>query len=135
MSIEKAELINFFKFSDERGSLASIDLTKDISFDIKRIYYLFDTHEDHSRGAHAHKKLEQVIIPISGFFDFTLDDGFQKKTFKLDKPWVGLYVPPMMWRDLTNFSPKSVCMVLASETYDEDDYFREYEDFLNAKRK
>ena len=135
MSVHKAKLIEFFKFSDERGSLASIDLIKEIPFEVKRIYYLFDTQDGQNKGAHAHKKLEQVIVPMSGCFDFTLDDGFEKKTFRLDKSWVGLYVPPMMWRDLSNFSSNSVCMVLASESYDEADYFRKYEDFVNATRK
>jgi uncharacterized RmlC-like cupin family protein len=111
--------------------LSFIEYPQHIPFEIKRIYYIYDISEGAERGAHGHKKLEQVIIPLSGSFDLTLDDGHTRKTFSLKKPWQGLYIPPMMWRDLNNFSSGSVCLVLASDVYKEEDYYRDYKDFLN----
>jgi hypothetical protein len=134
MSLKLAHLINFPKFSDERGSLSFIENSTHIPFDIKRIYYLYDVPANASRGAHGHKALEQVIIAISGNFEFMLDDGYDRKTFSLRNPWEGLYVPPMMWRELNRFSAGGVCLVLASDIYKEEDYYREYKDFLKAAK-
>lgn len=135
MSLSEVKLIELPKITDFRGSISFAEGNNHIPFDIKRVYYLYESPPNAERGAHGHKKLEQVIIPISGSFDFILDDGHARQKYVLDKPWVGLYVPPMMWRDVNNFSVGSVCLVLASDTYKEEDYYRDYQEFLNAARK
>ena len=134
MSLSKCGINEFSRIDDERGSLSFIESRAPIPFEIKRIYYLYDIKPDGTRGAHGHRKLEQFIIPIVGSFDVELDDGLSKRTFHLNKPNVGLYVCPMMWRDLSNFSANAICLVLASELYDEADYFREYDAFIAARR-
>ena len=101
-------------------------------FDIKRVYYLYDVPGGGERGGHAHKALSQLIVAMSGSFDVILDDGKQKERFHLNRSYYGLYVCPMIWRELDNFSSGSVCMVLASNLYEESDYFREYADFIQA---
>jgi dTDP-4-dehydrorhamnose 3,5-epimerase-like enzyme len=130
----KAKLLHFSTLSDERGKLGFIQGNKDIPFDIKRIYYLYDVPLGCERGAHGHKELQQIILPLSGSFTVCLDDGRKKESFLLNDPGTGLYVPKMMWRDLKNFSRESVCLVLASQEYTEDDYYRTYQDFLDAAR-
>jgi dTDP-4-dehydrorhamnose 3,5-epimerase-like enzyme len=130
--IDDCGVIDFPVISDARGSIAFIEGSKHIPFDIKRVYYLFDVPGGVERGGHAHKELQQIIISISGSFDVLLDDGTQKKKFSLNRSFQGLYVCPMIWRELDNFSSGSVCMVLASEYYIEADYFRDYERFLSA---
>jgi dTDP-4-dehydrorhamnose 3,5-epimerase-like enzyme len=117
------------------GNLTSITNSKEVPFDIKRIYYLYDVPGGNSRGGHAHKDLYQIMIALSGSFTVTLDDGNLKRSFLLNQPYQGLLIPPGLWRDLDNFSSGSICMVLASELYDENDYFREYEKFLDWKSK
>ena len=129
--MKKCRLINFKKFSDGRGSLTAVESAKDIPFDIKRVYYLYDIPEDKIRGEHAHKKLEQLILCINGSFDIIIDNGFFKKKYTLNDPSIGLYVPKMHWRILENFSKNSTCLVLASQEYTEDDYYRDYNDFLS----
>ena len=115
-----------------RGSLSVVE--KDIiPFDIKRVYYLYDIPSTSIRGGHAHKKLYQLLIPLSGSFDVILNDGKQKKTFTLNKPNKGLLIVPGIWRELENFSSGAVCLVLASEVYDEADYIRDYNSFLTEK--
>ena len=128
--INHCKLIKLPKCSDARGNLSFIEGGKHIPFDIKRVYYLYDVPGGSERGSHAHKNLYQFIIAMSGSFDVLLDDGKEKKRFHLNRPYSGLYVCPMMWRDLDNFSSGSVCMVLASTFYDADDYIRNYEEFL-----
>ena len=132
MSLTNVKIIDFPKITDHRGSLSFVEGNKHIPFDIKRIYYLYDIPTNIERGAHGHKELEQIVIPISGSFDFTLDDGYKRKTFSLKEPSQGLYVPSMMWRELTDFSSGSVCLILASDVYKEEDYYRNYEEFLDA---
>lgn len=117
------------------GNLTSITNSKEVPFDIKRIYYLYDVPGGNSRGGHAHKDLYQIMIALSGSFTVTVDDGKLKRSFQLFQPYQGLLIPPGLWRDLDNFSSGSICMVLASEVYDENDYFREYEDFINFKNR
>ena len=115
-----------------RGSLSVVE--KDIiPFDIKRVYYLYDIPSTSIRGGHAHKKLYQLLIPLSGSFDVILNDGKQKKTFTLNKPNKGLLIVPGIWRELENFSSGAVCLVLASEVYDEADYIRNYNSFHEKK--
>lgn len=130
MSVEDCRLIQLPKISDPRGNLTFIEGGRHVPFDIARVYYLYDVPGGASRGGHAHKQLQQLIIAMSGSFDVVLDDGRNKKTFSLNRSYVGLYVPTMIWRELENFSSGAVCAVMASNHYDEQDYFRDYEQFL-----
>lgn len=133
MSLDHCKIINLPKISDPRGNLTFIEGGNHIPFDIQRVYYLYDVPGGAERGGHAHKNLHQLIIAMSGSFDVVLDDGGQKKRYHLNRSYQGLYVCSMIWRELDNFSSGSVCMVLASNKYDEDDYYRNYSEFLLAK--
>ena len=135
MHIESCRLIELPKISDPRGNLTFIESNKQIPFDIQRVYYLYDVPGGAERGGHAHKELEQLIIASAGSFDVVLNDGQQEKRFHLNRPYFGLYICPYIWRELDNFSSGSVCTVLASRPYEEDDYFREYQDYVLAKSK
>ncbi len=132
-TVHDCRIIDIRKFTDNRGYLSVIEGGMDIPFEIKRIYYLYMVPEA-ARGAHAHKQLQQLLIATSGSVDITLDDGREKKTFHLDRPWKGLLVVPGLWRDLDNFSGGTVLMCLASEHYEAEDYIRNYNDFLNYKK-
>jgi WxcM-like, C-terminal len=132
MSLSDCRLIDLPKISDPRGNLTFIEGDNHIPFDIKRVYYLYDVPGGAERGGHAHKQLQQLIIGISGSFDVILDDGHQKKRFHMSRSYYGLYVCSMIWRELDNFSSGSVCMVLASTPYEESDYYRDYQEFLDA---
>jgi dTDP-4-dehydrorhamnose 3,5-epimerase-like enzyme len=134
-SIENCNIIDLPKISDTRGNLTYIEAGKQIPFDIRRVYYLYDIPGGAERGGHAHKKLQQLIIASSGSFDVVLDDGKKQKRVHLNRPYFGLYICPYIWRELDNFSSGSVCTVLASRAYEEDDYIRSYEDFLITKIK
>jgi hypothetical protein len=120
------------RFSDDRGSLSFVQPGPSLPFDIQRVYYLYDIPPDRERGAHGHRKLQQLIVAVAGAVDVECDDGREKRTFRLDSPDKGLYVCPMIWRRLSGFSAGTVCLVLASEPYDESDYFRSYDDFLSV---
>lgn len=122
---------NFQQHGDERGMLVSIEELKDIPFRIKRVYYMFDTKEGVRRGFHAHKNLEQILICLSGSCKVLLDNGSEKETILLDKPFEGVYISNDIWREMFDFSKDAVLMVLASEYYDERDYIRDYEEFLD----
>ncbi len=124
-------IIDFPKIQNRAGNITPIQNNIDIPFDVKRVYYLYDVPGGESRGAHAHKELEQLIIAASGSFDVTIDDGKNKKTISLNRPNFGLHLKPGMWRELSNFSSGSICLVLASLMYDETDYIRDYDQFLN----
>ncbi|MBY0499338.1 MAG: FdtA/QdtA family cupin domain-containing protein [Nitrosomonas sp.] len=130
MALSDCKLINLPKISDPRGNLSFIEGGQHIPFEINRVYYLYDVPGGSDRGSHAHKKLHQFIVAMSGSFDVVLDDGLKKRRFHLNRSYYGLYVCPMMWRDLDNFSSGAVCMVLASAHYDESDYIRDYSQFL-----
>lgn len=132
MSVEDCKIVELPKISDPRGNLTFIEGSRHIPFDIRRVYYTYDVPGGADRGGHAHKALHQLIIAMSGSFDVTLDDGRNKKKFHLNRSYQGLYVCPMIWRDLDNFSSGSVCMVLASNLYEASDYFRNYDEFLSA---
>ncbi len=119
--------------SDRKGNLTVVENGATLPFDVKRVYYLYDVPGGESRGAHAHRELEQLIIAASGSFTVTLDDGHNKRTFFLNRPYQGLFVKPGLWRDLGDFSSGAVCMVLASEVYDAADYIRDYEEFICFK--
>lgn len=121
--------------SDRKGNLTVVENSISVPFDVKRIYYLYDVPGGESRGGHAHRRLHQLIVAVSGSFSVTLDDGSVKRTFNLNRPYQGLLVVPGIWRTLDDFSSGAVCMVLASEIYTEDDYIRHYEDFIDFKTK
>jgi dTDP-4-dehydrorhamnose 3,5-epimerase-like enzyme len=132
MQLSKCKIVDLPKIHDPRGNLTFIEGHRHVPFDIRRVYYLYDVPGGAERGGHAHKELNQLIIAMSGSFDVVLDDGFEKKRIHLNRSYNGLYVCPMIWRELDNFSSGSVCMVLASNSYDEADYFRDYKEFINA---
>ena len=123
-------IIHFPKIQNRAGNITPIQNNIEAPFEIKRVYYLYDVPGGESRGAHAHKELEQLIIAASGSFDVTIDDGKNKKTVSLNRPNFGLHLKPGMWRELSNFSSGSICLVLASLLYDEADYIRDYDEFL-----
>lgn len=131
-ALDKCKILPLEKILDARGALTFIEENIHIPFDIKRVYYLYDVSTSASRGGHAHKNLQQLIIAVSGSFRVVLDDGDQKKSFTLSRPYEGLYICPMVWREIYDFSSGAVCLVLASENYDETDYYRSYETFLNS---
>lgn len=132
MSVHDCRIINLPKISNPRGNLTFIEAGRHIPFDISRVYYLYDVPGGAERGGHAHKALQQLIIAMSGSFDVVLDDGKEQKRFHLNRSYWGLYVCPMIWRELDNFSSGSVCMVLASNRYDEADYYRDRGAYLAA---
>jgi hypothetical protein len=125
-------LININSIGDNRGQLSIIEGLRTIPFEIRRVYYLHDLAHGAERGGHAHRNLQQLIVPIVGSFDVYLDDGISKCIVNLNSPNEGLLIGNYIWREMKNFSPESVCLVLASEYYSEDDYFRKYEEFLAA---
>jgi hypothetical protein len=133
MPIEDCRIIELPKVHDAQGNLTFIESNSHIPFDIQRVYYVYDVPGGAERGGHAHKGLHQLIVAMSGSFDITLDDGKNKKTFHLARSYYGLYVCPMIWREIDNFSSGSVLMVLASNKYTEDDYYRNYDDFMRAR--
>ena len=132
MSLDECHLVTLPRVNDARGNLTFIEGGRHVGFDIQRVYYLYDVPGGAERGGHAHRELEQLFIAMSGSFDIVLDDGNLRQRFSLNRSYVGLYVPRMVWREIDNFSSGSVCMVLASQPYDEADYFREYGDFRDA---
>jgi dTDP-4-dehydrorhamnose 3,5-epimerase-like enzyme len=132
MSVAKCNLINLPKIADQRGNLTFIEESNHIPFNIARVYYLYDVPSGVDRAGHAHKDLEQILIALSGSFSVELDDGKEKKDVFLSQPNQGLYIGSMVWRELKSFSAGSVCLVLASRRYDESDYFRNYNDFINV---
>ena len=131
-TVNDCKIIDIRRYSDTRGYLSVVENGIDIPFDIKRIYYLYMVPEV-ARGAHAHKALQQLLIATSGSVEVIMDDGREKKSFMLDRPWKGLLIPAGLWRDLENFSGGAVLMCLASEKYDAADYIRDYEKFLVYK--
>ena len=130
MSLSDCRVIELPKVTDARGNLTFVEGQRHIPFAIERVYYLYDVPGGSVRGGHAHKGLHQLIVAMSGSFDVLLDDGLKKNRFHLARSYYGLYVCPMVWRELTNFSSGSVCMVLASNLFDESDYYRDYDLFL-----
>ncbi len=132
MGIDQCRIIVLPRINDPRGNLTFIEGNRHVPFDIKRVYYLYDVPGGAERGGHAHKNLHQLIIAMSGSYDVVLNDGNGQHRFHLNRSYYGLYIPNMIWREIDNFSSGSVCMVLASEIYDENDYYRDYKDFQQA---
>ncbi len=132
MSLAECKMVNLPKINEPRGNLTFIEGGRHIPFEIKRVYYLYDVPGGAERGGHAHKNLHEFIVAMSGSFDVVLNDGAQKKRFHLNRSYSGIYICPMIWRELDNFSSGSVCMVLASNFYDEADYYRDYKEFVRA---
>lgn len=129
MDISDSKIINLPKIADPRGNLSIIEQFKQIPFDIKRVYWIYDVPGGCDRGGHAYKENQEFIVALSGAFDVELDDGRQKKTFSLNRSYNGLYVPKGMWRKMTNFSTNSLALVLSSTEYDVSDYVMDYEEF------
>lgn len=125
----------FQQHGDDRGQLVALEEYKDIPFEIKRVYYMYDTGEGVRRGYHAHKSLEQILICIHGSCKVLMDNGTEKKTVSLEKPYEGLYIANNIWREMFDFSPDAVLMVLASDYYNEEDYIRNYDEYLNFIRR
>ena len=134
MSLKDCQIIELPKITDPRGNLTFVEENKHIPYDIKRVFFLYDVPGGENRAGHALKTCHQLLIAASGSFTVSLDDGTKKKTFHLNRSYYGLSIPPLMWREIDNFSSGSVCMVLASEFYSEADYYRKYDEFLNAVR-
>jgi hypothetical protein len=134
MGIENCRLLEFPIVGDPRGNLTFVESNRHIPFDIKRVYYLYDVPGGAERGGHAHRNLQQVIIAMSGSFDVVLNDGKRSHRYHLNRSYYGLYVGSMIWREIDNFSSGSVCMVLASEFFDEADYYRDLSEFKQAAR-
>ncbi len=128
-------LIYFRTMGDDRGKLIALENNKEIPFAIKRVYYIFDTSPDKPRGAHAHKDLEQVIIAMDGACEFVLDDGVKKETIKLNRPDMGLYIGRNVWREMCNFSYGCKLVILASDFYNENEYIRDYQEFIGLIKK
>jgi dTDP-4-dehydrorhamnose 3,5-epimerase-like enzyme len=132
MGIDQCRLIDLPKILDTRGNLTFIESGRHLPFEIKRVYYLYDVPGGSERGGHAHKALHQFLIAMSGSFDVVLDAGRGRQRFHLNRSYYGLYIPPMVWRELDNFSSGSVALALASEFYDEDEYIRDHAAYLEA---
>lgn len=129
MPLDDCRRIDLPKIADPRGNLTFIEEERHVPFEIKRVYYLYDVPGGAMRAGHAHKALHQFLIAMSGSFDVVLDDGRERRRVHLNRSYYGLYIPPLIWREIDNFSSGSVCLALVSDYYDEADYYREYEDF------
>jgi hypothetical protein len=129
-SIAGCRLLDLPIVDDRRGNLTFIEGRRHVPFDIRRVYWLYDVPGGESRAGHAHRTLEQMLVAASGSFDVVLSDGVATETFTLNRSYVGLYIAPMTWREIVNFSSCAVCLALASMPYDESDYYRDYEEFV-----
>jgi hypothetical protein len=134
-SVYDCSVIEIGKRHNEAGNITVIESQKIIPFEVNRVYYLYDVPGGEERGGHAHKELRQLIVAASGSFNVVLDDGTVKRTITLNRPYHGLLVVPGIWRELNNFSSGAICLVLASHKYDEEDYIRSYEEFVEYKNK
>lgn len=132
MSVHACHLIDLPRIRDARGNLTFVEGLNHVPFDIRRVYYLYGMPRGSERGGHAHQRLEQLLVAVSGSFTVVLDDGTDKVHYHLSRSYAGLYIAPMVWRHLHNFSQDAVCLVLASAPYDESDYFRDYDSFRGA---
>jgi len=135
MSLSECRLISLPKIQDQRGNLTFIESESQIPFALKRVYYLYDVPGGESRAGHALKTCHQFLVAVSGSFDVAVDDGTQKQRFSLNRSYYGLHIPPMIWRELDNFSSGAVCLALVSTFYNSDDYYRDYQEFLAVIRE
>ena len=132
-SLDDCKVFDFPVIHDPRGNLSFVEANNHIPFEIKRVYYLYDVPGGSMRAGHAHKELHQVLIAMAGSFDVVVDDGIDQTAIQLNRSYYGLYIPPGIWRVIENFSSGSVCMAIASEFYSEEDYYRDYDDFLKSR--
>ena len=132
---EECLIIELPKIHDRRGNLTFIEGTNHVPFEIMRAYWIYDVPGGEKRGGHAYQNLHELIVAVSGSFSVALDDGFEKKSFTLNRSYYGLYVPNLIWRSLENFSTNSLCLILASQVYNEDEYIRSYDDFLKVRHE
>jgi hypothetical protein len=132
-SVFDCSLLNLRKISDRRGNITPLENNKDVPFDVKRVFYLYDIPGGESRGAHAHKECHQFLIAASGSFEVSLDDGNVQRIVQLNRPFVGLHIPPGIWASEINFSSGSICLVMASHLYNEGDYIRDYQTYLKFR--
>jgi hypothetical protein len=132
MPIELCKFITLPKIADPRGNLTFVESERHVPFEIKRVFYLYDVPGGADRGGHALRRCHQFLIAMSGSFDVLLNDGKNQQRLHLNRSYYGLHIPPMIWREMDNFSSGAVCLALASEAYDEKDYFRDYKQFLSA---
>lgn len=132
MDLNQCSIINLPKIVDPRGTLTFLEGGRHIPFEVKRVFYLYDVPGGAERAGHALKRCHQFLIAMSGSFDVSVFNGKEKQKFSLNRSYYGLHLPPMFWREMDNFSSGSVCLVLASECYSEDDYYREYKDYLRV---
>lgn len=132
--ISPCRIVELPERTDERGSLTVVESGSEVDFPIRRAYYIHHVPDGAERGAHGHRRLRQLIVAVHGSFDVTVDDGFAQRRFVLDSPSRGLYVGPMVWRDMTNFAPHTVGLWLVSEPYDESEYYRDYDEFYQDAR-
>lgn len=135
MSIQDCRVVSLPTIHNRKGNLTYVEARRHVPFEIRRVYYLYDVPGGAERGGHAHRALHQFIIAMSGSFDVKLDNGTEQQKYHLNRSYMGLYICPMIWRELDNFSSGSVCLVLASAPYREPDYFRNYQTYLNALRR
>ena len=135
MFVKDCRLLSFPKITDPRGNLTFIEAQRHVPFEIRRVFYLYGVPAGETRGAHAHRGLHQVLVALAGSFDVLVADGSDEARYHLEDPWTALYVPPMIWDTEVNFSPGSVCLVLASDYYDESDYYRDYGQYLEARAR
>jgi WxcM-like, C-terminal len=133
-TVHDCKLLELPKISRPQGNITPAENCQLIPFDILRVYYLYDVPGGETRGGHAHKELQQLIVSVMGAFDVVLDDGYQRRTVLLNRAYYGLYMPRLIWRELVNFSSGGICLVLASLPYDENEYIRDYDLFLKYKR-
>ncbi len=131
LTVYNCDLITLSKIHDRKGNLTSIENTVEIPFDVKRVFYLYDIPGGESRGGHAHKECHQFLVAASGAFEVLLNDGRTQRTISLNRPNVGLHIPPGIWASEINFSSGAICLVLASHTYNEEDYIRDLDEFKN----
>ena len=132
-TVNDCRIVNLFKTSTGQNNTVAVEGRKDVPFDITRVYYIYEVPEGGTRGGHAHKKLQQLIVSVKGSFDVTLDDGRKGITVTLNRTYSGLYIPKLIWSGLANFSFGAICLVLASMPYDENDYIRDYNEFFRIK--
>ena len=135
VSVDDCKIVVLPKISDRRGNLTFVEGDRHLPFQIRRSFFIYDIPTGESRGAHAHRQQEQFLLCLSGGYVVELDDGKNRKSVKLDRPWEGLYIPPMVWASETQFNPGSIVLVFVSDVYKESDYIRDYQEYLAAVRR